>query len=433
MNPFRKGWQAVLAAVLLAFVPVLSGCEDDPSVNNEAAPVDDDSSGDDSPQDDSANLEGVSFNSTGVTLYAPDTISLTVEGTFDDGTVADILSAVTLSSSDTNVATIDGQGVVAAVAPGTATLTATEPESGLSASVGVTVPGYAIQVSGSITTIAGSLDATDNTWDRPDDPCVSGAAGTYYYDSFLLRNTSGADQTIDVFAQWSNDGYLFVYSLPFDAGTPLVGCLESDDDDDSTRYSRTTTTFVAAGSEVQVVATAFSTFTATGPYYLDVISTPAPNPMTTIFTHDTGTFTGGWTATGLWSVRTGWSWTGTYSAQYNDGTDYDTGVANSGELKSPEFTLTGAGVLEFVYRLDNECAFGVVCANDKLTVEISTNSGATWTVLDDLPDTSSGSNYRTIDLSAYLGQSVQVRLFFNTGDDFANAYPGAFIDSIVIY
>jgi len=64
---------------------------------------------------------------------------LTATGTYEDATTAVITSSMTWSSSDTTIATVDTTGLVTAVSPGTATITATDPITAVAGTIDITV------------------------------------------------------------------------------------------------------------------------------------------------------------------------------------------------------------------------------------------------------------------------------------------------------
>ncbi|MCH8077362.1 MAG: hypothetical protein IIC64_16275, partial [SAR324 cluster bacterium] len=86
------------------------------------------------------------------------------------------------------------------------------------------------------------------------------------------------------------------------------------------------------------------------------------------------------------------------------------------------------------------CNVGVACGFDLLSVEVSTDSGTTWTILADenttpaiLMNTNGSGTFTAVSLgiSAYTGQTVTIRFFFDTVDSIDNAFQGAFVDNIV--
>jgi hypothetical protein len=151
----------------------------------------------------------------------------------------------------------------------------------------------------------------------------------------------------------------------------------------------------------------------------------------TFFTFEDGTLQG-WQATGLWHVSSVRAHTDTYAVRYADAGsgNFDTGVQNFGALTLTDVTLSETPSLSFYYFLDNECSVGTTCTYDKLTVELSTDGGAGWTVLDDLPHASTVFEARSVDLSAHAGATVQLRFNFDTIDSAANTYEGAYVDSV---
>jgi hypothetical protein len=104
-------WALMLTAAL-AFV----GCDDDP-------PVDDDA-GTEVDAGPPATLTGIAVTPETIELEVGETQTLTVTGSFDDGSTSSVLAMATFATSDDTVATVAG-GSVAAVAVGTATITVT--------------------------------------------------------------------------------------------------------------------------------------------------------------------------------------------------------------------------------------------------------------------------------------------------------------------
>ncbi len=148
---------------------------------------------------------------------------------------------------------------------------------------------------------------------------------------------------------------------------------------------------------------------------------------------DDGTLQG-WTADGFWHVSDNRYSSSPNSVWYADPvtSTYDTGAANSGALTSPLIYLGDSPSLCFDYFLSNQCQTdGAVCISDNLSVEVSTDSGVTWTQLENLPEAHAFTSH-TIDLSAYAYTVVRIRFFFDTFDDVDNAFEGAYVDNVVI-
>jgi uncharacterized protein YjdB len=76
-------------------------------------------------------------DTTSITTGSP--LQLTATGTYGDATTTVITSSMTWSSSDTTIATVDTAGLVTAVGPGTATITATDPITVISGNIAITV------------------------------------------------------------------------------------------------------------------------------------------------------------------------------------------------------------------------------------------------------------------------------------------------------
>ena len=161
-------------------------------------------------------------------------------------------------------------------------------------------------------------------------------------------------------------------------------------------------------------------------------------PLPTSFDNNTMQ---GWSATGLWHISAVRSFTGLYSMHYANaltGT-YDTpGASNSGALVSPVTpVLTGTASVSFNYFLNGECAQTIICSFDVLSVQISTNGGLTWINIENLPEEQlgiapGGLIAHVTPLGAYAGSTARIRFYFNTKDNWSNAFEGAYIDNILI-
>jgi hypothetical protein len=415
----------VFSALSLLAVLLLAGCKDDAKVKNGSAPT--------------ADLVSVEAALDDPTLYVPNSVSLAVDGTFSDDTVESILSQVTFTSSDESVATVSADGALTAVGVGVATITAEEPETGLSASVDIEVPGIDVSSGAALVTISGSISSSDSTWNRPDQFCAADGGSSTYYDKIVLSNPGADDQTVEVRADWTDDGILLLYEDSFSAGSPLANCITGQDDYFSSNASRTGGVVVPAGSQVILAASAFADLTATGAYTLQQTTTTRSNFTNTTFSFENGTMQG-WTSTGLWHNTDQRSFSGSNSIRYayagTTGATYDTGAANTGEFRSGSFVVGGSGFMEFYYMLFDECGQGGDCAPwyyDALYVEISTNGGLTWSILDILPGETSTFVYRSVDLNGYFGQTVNLRFLFDATDASLNNYEGAYLDYIRIY
>jgi hypothetical protein len=149
-----------------------------------------------------------------------------------------------------------------------------------------------------------------------------------------------------------------------------------------------------------------------------------------LFNFDDGTLQG-WSVDGLWHVASHRSASAPNSVYYGDDTTmtFQTGSRTFGALTSPVLILSAAPSLEFDYFKKTEGG----STYDKLTVEISTDSGSTWTVLSTLPDFDTGFSFQQIDLAAYANQPVHIRFYFDSKDSVGNDYEGCYIDNVLLH
>ncbi|MFL5329083.1 MAG: M36 family metallopeptidase [Gemmataceae bacterium] len=149
----------------------------------------------------------------------------------------------------------------------------------------------------------------------------------------------------------------------------------------------------------------------------------------------------GWTinngSTGLWGLTTrrgteaGHSQTHSFHYGTDTGT-YDTGAANAGAVTSAPFIVSPTMSLAFNYVLNTETS----TAFDNANVQISVDGGTNWTTIlgrttgaTPLANTSVWSP-ASVSLSAYVGQTAQVRFSFDTLDNIQNAFEGWYVDDI---
>jgi len=154
----------------------------------------------------------------------------------------------------------------------------------------------------------------------------------------------------------------------------------------------------------------------------------------------------GWTTGGsnpeLWYISSYRSASPSNAWRYGLGAapwDYDTGAANDGWLASPPIDLsicplTNARLRFWSWYETEESVTGRV-GFDVKKVQISNDGGATWS---DLYVYSWPANldqtweHLEFNLAGYIGQTIQIRFVFNTGDSFNNAYEGWYIDDVTI-
>ncbi len=168
------------------------------------------------------------------------------------------------------------------------------------------------------------------------------------------------------------------------------------------------------------------------------------NRQTVYFSDDMENGLNGWTTAALdgttgdlWHQTTAnansanHSWWCSIEGQGN----YDTGNRISTALISPVIDLSSAGNfinLEFAENYSTEQSF------DFCMVDISTDNGATWTPLrGDTTGTAPSGNSNgwittALDISAYAGQQINIRFYFETVDEIENNFPGWLIDDVVV-
>jgi len=84
-------------------------------------------------------LSSIAVTADNTSISTGSTQQLTATGTYADATTVVITASMTWSSSDTTIATVDTAGLVTAVGPGTATITATDPITTVAGSLSITV------------------------------------------------------------------------------------------------------------------------------------------------------------------------------------------------------------------------------------------------------------------------------------------------------
>ena len=153
-------------------------------------------------------VTGVTLSQTQASLYSnrtPNTLTLTATVAPDNATN----QAVTWTSSDSAVATVDQNGVVTAVAPGTAVITATAADgSGASATCTVTVSRYSSGGGSSRPTPSLSDQAIDDIRDaRPGDTVeITLRPGRTTLEREVFEELAGQDITLEIDA---GDGVLW--------------------------------------------------------------------------------------------------------------------------------------------------------------------------------------------------------------------------------
>jgi len=114
---------------------------------------------------------------------------------------------------------------------------------------------------------------------------------------------------------------------------------------------------------------------------------------------------------------------------------YNTGARVNTALKSPSISLLGAsGPIELLFTESYFTEGGW----DFCMVDVSTDAGTNWTHLRGGYGTApSGDSYgwiiTSLDLTAYAGQTITLRFYFDTGDPIFNDFAGWFIDNVVVF
>lgn len=152
------------------------------------------------------------------------------------------------------------------------------------------------------------------------------------------------------------------------------------------------------------------------------------------FADNMETGTGNWNDTERWSLiddvdrsnSASHSW---YYGRIPD-RNYDTGVPNSGDLTLRPIMIPDTGyVLTFWYRYDTE---GPGDKWDQRWIQISTDGGPFVNALQLHDDVGNYWLKKTLDLSGYAGQTIQIRFHFATLDHLFNDFEGWYIDDIDI-
>ncbi len=138
----------------------------------------------------------------------------------------------------------------------------------------------------------------------------------------------------------------------------------------------------------------------------------------------------GWSLSGLWRVTSCRSASSPNSLGYNQGScppDFDVGTT-SGSAITPALSLPSGSTIEFTWDSWHDTESGTTY--DKKLVQISTDGGSTWTTLHQEDGTQQTWNARSLDLSAYAGQTVELRFHFNSVDGIANTGEGWYVDNV---
>ena len=179
----------------------------------------------------SATLVSIAVTPTGPTIPLGTTLQLTAKGAYGDGSNQNLTSAVSWSSSNTAVATINTSGSVTGVSAGTCTITATSGSvtgtSGLT--VGSSAPGSGVQISSlSLTTVdpLAPLTITGTGFD----PANAAISVLLIPESGGLPTSVPAVAATSTTAQISVPPFLNMRTGTFTAGTVDVQVIQLDGD-----------------------------------------------------------------------------------------------------------------------------------------------------------------------------------------------------------
>ncbi len=122
-----------------------------------------------------------------------------------------------------------------------------------------------------LATFSGTLDiAVDPTWARPTVTCTANTA-LIPYTTHTYMNSTAAAQTVTVTASWVGfDGFLHVFTSPFDGSMPTMNCVSGSDDFGGEAGSRLTSLVVPAGASIVIVASMYDNGDPSGTYSIRV-------------------------------------------------------------------------------------------------------------------------------------------------------------------
>ena len=139
-----------------------------------------------------------------------------------------------------------------------------------------------------------------------------------------------------------------------------------------------------------------------------------------------------------WQLDNTRSWTAPTALYFGDpsGQTYDNGQHVHAQATSPVFSIPGGDVvtlLDFRLWLETE-SFNQAIAYDVLFVEVVRQDGAVdtiWNSVEGMNGNSAGTfRHVQIPLGAYVGEEIQVRYRFDSGDHLFNDYEGAYVDAM---
>jgi hypothetical protein len=115
--------------------------------------------------------------------------------------------------------------------------------------------------------------------------------------------------------------------------------------------------------------------------------------------------------------------------------NYSNGARINNAVVSPLIDLTGAVAPVSLLFTEN---YATEVGWDYCMVDVSTDGGTNWIHLRGgygSAPTGGSDDWKitSLDLSAYAGQSINIRFYFDTGDQYFNEFPGWFVDDVVVF
>jgi hypothetical protein len=152
-------------------------------------------------------------------------------------------------------------------------------------------PATSIPAPGLNLTLTGSLNESNDTWQRVNEDCTAANGTDYYVEAHRIINDSSEARTISVKGNWPTDGYLAIYDDASYGNVPGAGCLAADDDFANSDIasarqlgSQIKDFALAPGQIVTLIASTYSEATTMDNYALEVTTSEpgAALPIATI-------------------------------------------------------------------------------------------------------------------------------------------------------
>jgi hypothetical protein len=170
------------------------------------------------------------------------------------------------------------------------------------------------------------------------------------------------------------------------------------------------------------------------------LDTGGPGASNTLFFDDMESGAGNWTVSGLWHLQansacvappyqssvTAMAFNQEVTCNYSTGAQAAGALTMSGDVAIPALAL--AAELTWFDYIETETFAGF----DRYQVQVSTNGGGAWSVLLDGFAADAVWNQETIDLSAFIGNSIRIRFVFDSIDSQFNTFDGWYVDDVRI-